>query len=75
MRMLNSVPEGGVFELSPIRIRSPRYTKKVEGDHLYAAPRPEHPAQVHHHHAGNVDVAVAVAERVDVVDDREKKKI
>ena len=42
--------------------------KKVEGDPLYAALRPERPAQVHHHHAEDVDVAVA--ERVDVVDDR-----
>ena len=43
---------------------------KVEGDPLYAAARPKRPAQVHHHHAE--DVHVAVAERVDVVDDREK---
>ena len=47
--------------------------KKVEGDPLYTVPRPERPVQVHHHHAEDVDVAVA--ERVDVVDDRKKKKI
>lgn len=72
MRMLNCVPEEGVFELSRIRIRSPWSTKKVESDPLYAEPRPERPAQVHHHHAEDVDVAMA--ERVDVVNDREKKK-
>ena len=71
--MLNSMPEEGVFELSRIRIRSPRSTKKVEGDPLYTVPRPERPVQVHHHHAEDVDVAVA--ERVDVVDDRKKKDI
>lgn len=75
MRMLNSMPEEGVFELSRIRIRSPRSKKKVEGDPLYTVPRPERPVQVHHHHAEDVDVDVAVAERVDVVDDRKKKDI
>ena len=43
-----------------------------------AAPLREPPVQVHHrHHAEDVAVAVAVAEPVDVVDDREceKKKI
>ena len=59
------MPEEGVFELSRIRIRSPRSKKKVEGDPLYTVPRPERPVQVHHHHAEDVDVDVAVAERVD----------
>ena len=40
-----------------------------------AAPLREPPAQVHHrHHAEDVAVAVAVAEHVDVVDNRECKK-
>ena len=41
---------------------------------MCAAPPSERPAQVRHppHHAE--DVAVAVAERVDVVDAREKKR-
>ena len=73
--MLNNVLEAGVFEISRIPIQWPRSTKKGEGDLLCAALPPERPAQVrhppHHHHAEYV--AVAVAERVDGVDAREKK--
>ena len=45
-----------------------------EGDLLCAALPPERPAQVrnHHHHAG--DVAVAVAERLDGLEEGYKRK-
>ena len=65
MRMLNSALEDGLFEISRIRIRLPRSTKKVEGDAVFAVPRPGPPIQVHHH---TEDVVANTAERVDVVD-------
>ena len=72
MKMLNNVLEGGAFAISRIPIQSPRFMKMGKAVLPCAAPPPEHPAQVHRHHAE--DVAVAVAEHVDGVDDREQKK-
>ena len=75
MKMLNNVLEGGAFAISRVPIQSPRCTKMGEAVLPCAAPPPETPAQVHHHHhAEDVALAVAVAEHVDVVDDRECKK-
>ena len=70
MRMLNSVLEADVFEISRTPIQWPQFTKKGERDPLCAVPRPEPPVQVHHQAED-----VAAAERVDVVDDREKRDI
>ena len=69
MKMLNNVLEGGAFAISRIPIQSPQCTKMGEVVLPCAAPPPELPAQVHHHHAE--DLAVAVAENVDGVDARE----
>ena len=73
MKMLNNVLEGGAFAISRIPIQSPRCTKMGEAVLPCAAPLREPPAQVHHRHHAE-DVAVAVAEQVDVVDDRKCKK-
>ena len=45
----------------------------MEGDPLCTAPRLEPPVQVRHLHHHSEAEAVAVAEHVDVVDDREKR--
>ena len=67
MKMLNNALEVDVFATLRIPIQSPRCMKMGEDDLLCGAPPPERPAQVRHHHAE----AVAVA--VDGVDAREKR--
>ena len=72
MKMLNNVLGADVFATSRTPIQSPRSTKMEEGDLRYVARPPERPAQVHQDHHAE-DGAVAVAEHVDGVDDREKR--
>ena len=74
MKMLNNVLEGDAFAISRIPIPSPPCMKR-EADLRYVAPLREPPVQVRPLHHSAEDVAVAVAEPVDGVDDREKKKI
>ena len=49
-------------------------TKKAEGDPLCAAPRLEPPVQVHHPHHHAEDVAMAVAEHVDGLEEGYNRK-
>ena len=73
MKMLKNVLEGDAFATSRIPIPSPPCMKR-EADLRYVAPLREPPAQVRPLHHPAEDVAVAVAEPVDGVDDREKKR-
>ena len=72
MKMLKNVLEGDAFAISRIPIPSPPCMKR-EADRRYVARRRERPVQVHPLHHPAEAVAVAVAEPVDGVDDREKK--
>ena len=74
MKMLKNGLEGDAFAISRIPIPSPRCTKMGEAVLPCAAPPHESPVQVHPLHHLAEDVAVAVAEPVDGVDDREKKR-
>ena len=74
MKMFDNVLEGGALVISRLPIQSPRFTKMGEVFPPCAVPPPEHPAQVRHLHHHAEEVAVAVDEHVDVVDDREQKK-
>ena len=73
MKMLKNGLEGDAFAISRIPILSPPCMKR-EADLRYAARRRELPAQVHPLHHPAEAVAVAVAEPVDGVDAREKKR-
>ena len=74
MKMLKNGLEGDAFATSRIPIPSPLCMKR-EADLRYVAPRREPPVPVRPLHHPVEDVAVAVAEPVYGVDDREKKKI
>ena len=75
MKILNNVLVADAFAISRIPTQSPPFTKMGEDDPRYAAPPPGRPVQVRHQHHHAEDVAVAVAERVDEADAREKKNI